>query len=73
MAERQMSYDRGQSPLSEEDLDMLGSELAELLGLRKKRNGRYNTAWGDKTPRGLWLTVRNTMREREGEVRAAAG
>ena len=35
------------------------SELFDLLrpGLKVKRNGRVDTAWGDKTPLGLYRTI----------------
>jgi hypothetical protein len=34
-------------------------QLFELLkpGLRIKKNGRVDTAWGDKTPLGLYRTI----------------
>lgn len=38
-----------------------GEELARLLLLKKKRNGRYDTAWGDKTPLGLYATIKRVM------------
>jgi hypothetical protein len=34
-------------------------KLFEMLkpGLKVKKNGRINTAWGDKTPLGLYRTI----------------
>jgi hypothetical protein len=34
-------------------------ELFEMLkpGLKIKKNGRVDTAWGDKTPLGLYRTI----------------
>jgi hypothetical protein len=40
-----------------------GEKLIEILRLRKKPNGRVDTAWGDKTPRGLYLTIQRIMEE----------
>jgi len=48
---------------------MRGVALGELLQLKKKRsNGRYNTTWGDKTPLGLYLTVKRFIEESEKEI-----
>ena len=41
----------------------IGRKLIEVLGLRVKANGRVDTAWGDKTPRGLAATVRRVIAE----------
>jgi hypothetical protein len=35
----------------------IGLTIIGLLGLRIKRNGRVDTSWGDKTPRGLYLSL----------------
>jgi hypothetical protein len=43
--------------LSEEEQAKYGEEIAGLLMLRKKRNGRYRTSWGDKTALGLFRTM----------------
>ncbi len=40
-----------------------GQAIAELLGLELKKNGRYDTTWGDKTPLGLYLTVRRFVED----------
>lgn len=39
-----------------------GHLIAAVLMLKKKRdNGRYNTAWGDKTALGLYRTVKRII------------
>lgn len=38
-----------------------GLYLARLLGIKRKANGRYDTAWGDKTAVGLFLTLRRVI------------
>ena len=40
---------------------LIGVNLIGLLDLKIKRNGRVDTAWGDKTPVGLARTVRRIM------------
>lgn len=40
-----------------------GELLIEVLGLKKKRNGRVNTTWGDKTAYGLALTVERIIKD----------
>ena len=42
-----------------------GQLLAEVLQLKKLRNGRYDTQWGDKTALGLFLTVQRIINEGE--------
>jgi hypothetical protein len=39
----------------------IGVNLIALLGLKLKSNGRVDTKWGDKTPKGLARTVRSIM------------
>ena len=41
--------------------EKLGKTLAELLNLPLKKNGRYDTAWGDKTPIGLFRSVERVV------------
>lgn len=43
----------------------IGAKLIETLGLHTKTNGRVNTTWGDKTPLGLYLTVKRIIEENE--------
>lgn len=44
--------------ISEEEMIKRGERLAELLYLKKDRqNGDYQTDWGTKTAKGLYLTV----------------
>ena len=42
-----------------------GELIAETLGLRKGKDGRYKTTWGTKTPLGLYLTVARLVAEGE--------
>jgi len=37
------------------------------LGVKDKKEGRYNTAWGTKTMQGLGLTVLRLVKEAESE------
>ena len=46
---------------SAEDSEKMGLEIIELLGLKVKANGRVDTAWGDKSPLGLVLTLKGIM------------
>ena len=56
--------------LTIEKQNQLGKEIAEILCLRKKKDGRYNTTWGDKTPIGLFNTVARIVEtiNEKGEV-----
>jgi hypothetical protein len=36
-----------------------GRKFAKILKLKKKVDGRYNTAWGDKTALGIYLMIVN--------------
>jgi len=40
-----------------------GKALANLLHLKKNKNGRYDTSWGDKTELGLYLTIKRVVEE----------
>jgi len=42
-----------------------GELLANLLHLKKNDKGRYDTAWGDKTALGLYLTIKRVIDEGE--------
>lgn len=43
--------------------ESLGKALAELLGLKKDKDGRFNTSGGTKTERGLGATVMRLLSE----------
>jgi hypothetical protein len=43
--------------ISEEEETKRGENLVRLFSLKSKKNGRYETAWGDKTALGLFRTV----------------
>jgi len=45
----------------------LGKSIADILGLKMNKEGRYNTAWGTKTMQGLGLTVLRLVKEAESE------
>jgi hypothetical protein len=47
---------------TEEHQAKIGNCIAQLLGLKKKE-GRYNTAWGTKTDLGLYLSIKRIIRE----------
>ena len=50
--------------LSDEEKAKRGMLLAQTLQLKRKRsNGRFDTAWGDKTELGLFLTVQRIIKE----------
>lgn len=49
----------------EKEMARRGKQLAEILGLKKNRAGRYDTTWGDKTEIGLYRTARRVL---EGEM-----
>ena len=54
------------TPLTEEEQTRRGELLAEVLGLKKKRkSGRYDTAWGDKTALGLFRVVERIILDGE--------
>jgi hypothetical protein len=40
----------------------VGKNIIELLNLKVKKNGRVDTAWGDKTPAGLARTVKRALK-----------
>ena len=42
-----------------------GLAIAKLLDLRPNEIGRYNTAIGDKTPLGLYRTIKRIVEEGE--------
>jgi len=56
--------------LSIEKQDELGKEIASILHLKKNKNGRYNTMWGDKTAIGLLNVVYRIVEsiEKRGEI-----
>lgn len=43
-----------------------GELIVEILGLRiQKKSGRVDTKWGDKTPLGIFRTVKRIVEEGE--------
>jgi len=52
--------------LDEAERARRGRILGDVLGLKMKReNGRYDTTWGDKTPLGLFETVKRIIEQGE--------
>ena len=41
----------------------IGLKIADMLGLSQDADGRYYTAWGTKTPLGLYLTIKRVISE----------
>ena len=41
--------------------EIIGKNIAELLNLKLKSNGRYNTEWGDKTAIGLYYCIQRII------------
>ncbi len=52
--------------LREEDQARLGRELADMLQLKLKRNGRYDLRDGDKTDLGLYRTINRCIEDFKG-------
>jgi hypothetical protein len=55
--------------MTDEQAEKLGQALIHLLGLCAKRNGRIDTAHGDKTPIGLGRTVLRVVEEELADTR----
>jgi hypothetical protein len=51
------------TPMTEEQMDKAGAELAKSLGLKKSKEfkDRWVTTWGTKTNQGLYLTLKEMM------------
>lgn len=49
--------------LTDEEAERLGKALAEILELKKNRDGYYLTAWGTKTDQGLGRTIYRIVQE----------
>jgi len=43
----------------------IGKEVIYLLHLKKNKDGRYDTAWGDKTVLGLGATIERIVIEKD--------
>ena len=41
----------------------IGFNIANMLGLKVSKQGKYNTTWGTKTPLGLYLSIQRIIRE----------
>lgn len=55
--------------MTDEELDRTGEKIAEVLQLKRDREykDRWQTTWGNKTSRGIALTVSRIMDERGAE------
>ena len=40
-----------------------GELLINILGLKRNREGRIDTTWGDKTALGLFLTIKRIVED----------
>lgn len=49
--------------LTDEQKTEIGQRLIELLSLKVKSNGRVDTSVGDKTPLGLFKTVKRFIED----------
>jgi hypothetical protein len=52
---------RIEAKTSDLELNTLGTQLAESLGIKKDKKGFYQTSYGKKTARGLYLSVLNIL------------
>ena len=48
---------------TEQHQTKIGTNIANMLGLMQTKDGRYCTAWGTKTPLGLYLSIMRIIRE----------
>ncbi len=48
---------------SPEEQDARGRAILRLLGVRLKANGRVDTPIGDKTPTGIYQTVKRILEQ----------
>lgn len=51
--------------IDEKEETQRGELLATVLGLKKTKEGRYNTLWGTKSDLGLYRTVKRLVEEGE--------
>ena len=47
----------------------IGLGIIQLLGLKRKANGRVDTEWGDKTPIGLVRTLKRVIEDKRSSPR----
>jgi len=45
--------------------ETIGQQAIVLLGIKRKSNGRVDTAWGDKSNEGLGRTIARIVHENE--------
>lgn len=51
--------------LTDTQAEKLGKELVNMLNLKKNKQDRYNTSWGDKTLIGLGHTIHRIVFEQQ--------
>ena len=51
--------------LTDTQAEQLGKELVNMLNLKKNKQDRYNTVWGDKTLIGLGHTIHRIVFEQQ--------
>ena len=49
--------------MTEQQAEQLGKQVAEILNLKKGKDGRYNTTWGTKTDIGLGMVIQRLVNE----------
>lgn len=50
--------------LTDQELEVIGAKIAEMLHLEKDSNGRYPTTWGSKTDVGLAASLIRVIDEK---------
>jgi hypothetical protein len=53
-----------ESERTEDEKNIIGTHLAEILMLKEDKGNnprRYKTTWGNKTPRGLYETIKRIL------------
>jgi len=48
--------------------EQLGKKIVEILNLKKNKNGKYNTTWGNKTMLGLGATMITIMEQHNANL-----
>ncbi len=58
-----MSKELDKCQNNEAHLARQGKCIADLLHLKKDKDGRYNTAWGTRTDLGIYRSVSRILKE----------
>ena len=51
--------------LTDTQAEQIGKEVVNMLNLKKNKQDRYNTSWGDKTLIGLGHTIYSIVFEQQ--------